>query len=85
MNKLTIFDPEPMQDPQDFVTEISNSRLFSKLDLLIGYWKISMKEQDRYLTSFSTPDGLYGFKIMPFELSNSPATLNRLMRKVLKV
>ena len=43
-----------------------------------------MRPQDRDLTSFLSPDGLFRFKVMPFGMSNSPATFNRLMRKVLK-
>lgn len=48
-NKVTIFDPEPMPDPDEIMTKISNcfSRFFSKLDLCKGYWQIPMKEQDK--------------------------------------
>ncbi|XP_062615055.1 uncharacterized protein LOC134276789 [Saccostrea cucullata] len=84
LNKVTIFDPEPMPDPDEIMTKISNSRFFSKLDLCKGYWQIPMREEDRDLTSFLTPDGLYRFKVMPFGMKNSPATFNRLMRKILK-
>ncbi|XP_062616792.1 uncharacterized protein LOC134278492 [Saccostrea cucullata] len=84
LNKVTIFDPEPMPDPDEIMTKISNSRFFSKLDLCKGYWQIPMREEDRDLTSFLTPDGLYRFKVMPFGMKNSQATFNRLMRKILK-
>lgn len=84
LNKVTIFDAEPMPDLEEIMTKISQSRFFSKIDLCKGYWQIPMRPKDRDLTSFLTPDGLYKFKVMPFGMSNSPATFNRLMRKVLK-
>lgn len=66
------------------MTKISQSRFFSKIDLCKGYWQIIMRPKDLDLTSFLTPDILYKFKVMPFGMSNSPATFNRPMRKVLK-
>lgn len=84
LNKVTIFDAEPMPDLEEIKTKISQSRFFSKIDLCKGYWQIPMRPTDRDLTSFLTPDGLYKFKVMPFGMSNSPATFNRLMRKVVK-
>jgi hypothetical protein len=84
VNKVTVFDPEPMPDPNEIMVKIGNSKFFSKIDLCKGYWQIPMRSQDRDLTSFLTPNGLYRFKVMPFGLSNSPATFNRLMRKILK-
>ena len=42
-----------------------------------------MDERDREQTSFSTPEGHFQFKHMPFGLTNSPATFQRAMHTIL--
>jgi hypothetical protein len=48
-----------------------------------GYWQVSIQEQDREKTAFSTSNGLYHFTVMPFGLVNAPSVFQRLMNLVL--
>ena len=84
LNAQTIFDSEPISDPQKIFTQISGARYFSKLDLTSGYWQVPMEEQSKPLTAFRTRFGLFQFTVMPFGLVNAPATFSRLMREVTK-
>ena len=84
LNKVTVFDAEPMPDPEEIFAKIGQSKFFTKVDLCKGYWQIPMRDEDKDLTSFVTPDGLFRFKVMPFGLSNAAATFNRMMRMLLK-
>ena len=43
-----------------------------------------MDDADREKTAFVSQGGLYEFKVMPFGLVNAPATLERLMERVLR-
>ena len=53
-----------------------------KLDLLKGFWQISLTERAKEISAFVTPDGLYHYKVMPFGMKNSPATFQRLINTI---
>lgn len=83
INKITVFDAEPMPQIEDIFARLSNKQIFSKFDLAKGYWQVAMEEGDKDITAFVTHRGLHQFRVMPFGLINAPATFNRLMRKLL--
>ena len=58
-------------------------RWFSTLDSFSSYLQVEISKADKDRTAFCTPDGLFKFNMMPFRLSNAPATFKRLMDAVL--
>lgn len=85
LNKVTLFDPEPMTKPDDIYAKVQGSKFLSKIDICKGYWQIPVRQEDQVKTAFVTPEsGAFQFKRMPFGLMNSGATFNRMMRKLLK-
>lgn len=72
-----------MPDLQNLIKQVNGAKVFSTLDLNSGYWQVEVEEESRPLTTFSTPRGVYQFRVMPFSLKNAPATFMRLMDKVL--
>jgi len=83
LNKITIFDPEPMVSSEDLIQRMEGSQYFSTLDLSKGYWQVPMDEKDIEKTAFITQEGHFEFLRMPFGLVNSGATLVKGLRKIL--
>ena len=56
------------------------AKFISKVDLKQAYFQIPLDEESRKYMAFAVPgSGLWQFKRMPFELTNAPATFQRLI------
>jgi hypothetical protein len=53
------------------------------IDCYSGFCQIKIAEEDKMKTAFSTPSGHYHFHRLPYALSNSPASFQRLMNVVI--
>lgn len=84
VNGVTRKDAYPLPRIDDCLDCLAGAKWFCTLDLSAGYWQIAMDEQDKGKTAFTTPRGHYQFKVMPFGVTNGPATLERLMELVLR-
>ena len=85
VNAITKFDTEPMTDIDRILSNASQSRYFSKMDMTKGYWQVVLdKKADHSRHSVYTTLGAFQFTRMAFGLVNSAATFNRIMRKVVR-
>ena len=55
-----------------------------KMDLWWGYNNVRIKEGDEWKVAFTTPEGLFEPTVMFFRLTNSPATFQAMMNKLLR-
>ena len=83
LNRISVFDAEPMPTADEIFAQLSGCNYFSKFDLSKGYWQVPMKDSDKDVTAFTTHRGLFRFTVMPFGLVNAPATFSCIMRKPL--
>ena len=82
LNLITEPDHYAMPNISDLTSSISTSRVFSKLDLLKGYFQVPVNPDDVPKTAITTPFGTYVFHYSTFGLRNSGATFQRMMDQI---
>ena len=68
----------------DVLENIGTKKVFTKMDLWWGYNNVRIKEGDEWKTAFTMPEGSFEPTVMFFGLTNSPATFQAMMNKLLR-
>lgn len=84
INKYTMPDAYPIPNAEEIFAELRGKKVFSCLDMKLGYHQMVISDEFREATAFSGPGGkLYQYVTLPLGLVNSPASFARLMEVVL--
>ena len=84
LNQLTKKDSYALPRVEDLLDCVAGNKFFSIIDLKSGYHQVEIIEAHKERTAFSVgPLGFYEYNRMPFGLTNSPATYQRLMENIL--
>ena len=83
LNTITKPDKFPMPNLSDYIYSAHNSKYFTKLDLVKGFYQSPLDENSRKYTAFSTPHNHYQFKRLSFGLKNSGIAFQKNMQQIL--
>ena len=85
VNALCKKNAYPIPFIHDILNQLKDAVWVSSIDLISGYHQILMHPDSRKYTAFTVPHrGLYEYLVMPFGLSDAPATFQALMEKILQ-
>jgi Reverse transcriptase (RNA-dependent DNA polymerase) len=83
LNSVTIKDQYPIPLISDLQECTAGSRWYTKIDLKEAYYLIRIKEGYEWKTTFWMRYGQYEYLVLPFGLTNTPATFQRLINEIL--
>ena len=82
LNQACLKDSFPLPRIDQLVDSTVGHKLLTFMDAFSGCNQIQMAEEDQEKTTFITSQGLYCYKVMPFELKNAGATYQRLVNQM---
>jgi len=84
LNDITIKDRYPLPLISDLRDRLHGAKWFTAIDLRNAYEHIRIKEGDEWKTAFRTQEGHFEYLVMPYGLTNAPASFQRMINNVLR-
>jgi hypothetical protein len=83
LNAVTVKDRFPLPLIDETIARLSKAKVFTKLDVHAAFNRIRMHPNSEELTTFRTRYGCFKSKVLPFGLTNGPATFQRYINDIL--
>jgi hypothetical protein len=84
LNQQVVQDFYPIPNVLELMDYVSESKVFSSMDCVNGYFQLELNPAHREYTSFITPLGTFRYKVLPFGITLGPAVFSRMMHTILK-
>ena len=83
LNKITVKNRYPLPLITEALDRLSGAKIFSKLDIKDAYHRIRIRAGDEWKTAFQTQFGLFEYLVLPFGLTNAPASFQSYINRAL--
>jgi len=82
LNKATVKNQYPLPRMDHLFDRLLGAKVFSRIDLCLGYYQIWIAEGDEEKITCRIRYGSYKFLVMPFRFTNAPATFCTFMNDI---
>jgi len=79
LNAITKKDRYPLPLIDETMAQLQGAKFFTKLDIISAFNNLRMDPDSEELTTFKTRFGAYKYRVLPFGLTNGPASWQRFM------
>ena len=66
------------------MNQLSKAKFYTKLDVVVVFNRVRVREGDEWITAFITRYELFEYLVIPFGLANTPATFQAYINKALQ-
>ena len=84
LNYITEKDSTPLSRIDNTLDQLIGSQLFTNIDLKDAFNQMRIKEKVEWKTAFKTRYRTFEYLVMPFGMTNAPATFQKYVNWVLK-
>ena len=83
LNNITIKNWYPLPLIGESLDRLGQAKRFTQLNLTNAYYQMRIRKDDEWKTAFQIRYRHFKYQVMPFGLSNAPATFQRYINKIL--
>ncbi len=84
LNSMTMKNRHPLTLIDEILDRLSGARVFTNVDVKNAYYRLRIREGNKWKTAFRTQYGLFEYLVMPFGLTNAPASFHSYIHWVLR-
>ena len=84
-NEATRVASFPLPNMSETLDRLADAKFFTRIDMVLGYHQIEVAPEDRHMTAFVSPFGLFQYCRLPFGLAGAPGMFQAVIEDMLQV